>query len=71
MGDGTTSVVLLAAEILKQVKVFVEDGLHPQVRMMMMVGSGGGGGGASGSGGYGNDDDDDDNDRVIFFMGSE
>ena len=31
VGDGTTSVVLLAAEILKQVKVFVEDGLHPQV----------------------------------------
>lgn len=31
MGDGTTSVVLLAAEILKQIKIFVEDGLHPQV----------------------------------------
>jgi hypothetical protein len=31
VGDGTTSVVLLAAEILKQVKLFVEDGLHPQV----------------------------------------
>ena len=31
VGDGTTSVVLLAAEVLKQVKVFVEDGLHPQV----------------------------------------
>jgi hypothetical protein len=24
-------VVLLAGEILKQVKIFVEDGLHPQV----------------------------------------
>jgi hypothetical protein len=33
VGDGTTSVVLLAAEILKQVKVFVEDGLHPQVNL--------------------------------------
>lgn len=32
MGDGTTSVVLLAGEILKHVKGFVEDGLHPQVR---------------------------------------
>ena len=31
MGDGTTSVVLLAGEILKHVKGFVEDGLHPQV----------------------------------------
>ncbi|CAN0356271.1 unnamed protein product, partial [Ectocarpus sp. 13 AM-2016] len=31
VGDGTTSVVLLAGEILKHVKGFVEDGLHPQV----------------------------------------
>lgn len=31
VGDGTTSVVLLASEILKQVKTFVEDGLHPQI----------------------------------------
>lgn len=30
VGDGTTSVVLLAGEILKHVKSFVEDGLHPQ-----------------------------------------
>jgi len=30
VGDGTTSVVLLAAEILKEVKQFVEDGLHPR-----------------------------------------
>jgi len=30
VGDGTTSVVLLAGEMLKQVKSFVEDGLHPQ-----------------------------------------
>jgi T-complex protein 1 subunit eta len=30
VGDGTTSVVLLAGELLKQVKPFVEDGLHPQ-----------------------------------------
>lgn len=28
VGDGTTSVVLLAGEILKEVKVFVEDNLH-------------------------------------------
>ena len=31
MGDGTTSVVLLAAEILKETKDFIEDGLHPRV----------------------------------------
>lgn len=31
VGDGTTSVVLLAAEILKEVKDFVEDGLHPRL----------------------------------------
>jgi T-complex protein 1 subunit eta len=30
VGDGTTSVVLLASEILKNVKQFVEDGLHPR-----------------------------------------
>mmetsp|Transcript_27796 Transcript_27796/g.61423 ORF Transcript_27796/g.61423 Transcript_27796/m.61423 type:complete len:573 (-) Transcript_27796:259-1977(-) len=31
VGDGTTSVVLLAAEILKEVKDFIEDGLHARV----------------------------------------
>lgn len=31
VGDGTTSVTLLAAEFLKQVKPYVEEGLHPQV----------------------------------------
>lgn len=31
VGDGTTSVVLLAGEILKECKQFVEDGLHPRV----------------------------------------
>lgn len=31
VGDGTTSVVLLASEILKHVKDFVEDGLHPRI----------------------------------------
>ncbi|XP_075704761.1 T-complex protein 1 subunit eta [Rhinoderma darwinii] len=31
VGDGTTSVTLLAAEFLKQVKSYVEEGLHPQV----------------------------------------
>ena len=29
--DGTTSVVLLAAEILKECKDFIEDGLHPRI----------------------------------------
>ena len=31
VGDGTTSVVLLAAEIMKNTKCFVEEGVHPQV----------------------------------------
>lgn len=31
MGDGTTSVVILAGEILKNCKVFVEDNVHPQI----------------------------------------
>ena len=30
VGDGTTSVVILAAEVLKNVKQFIEDGLHPR-----------------------------------------
>ena len=30
VGDGTTSVVLLASEILKNLKQFVEEGVHPQ-----------------------------------------
>jgi len=33
VGDGTTSVVLLAGEILKQLKPFVEEGVHPQILM--------------------------------------
>mmetsp|Transcript_34378 Transcript_34378/g.63562 ORF Transcript_34378/g.63562 Transcript_34378/m.63562 type:complete len:591 (-) Transcript_34378:119-1891(-) len=33
VGDGTTSVVLLAGEILKQLKPFVEEGVHPQIVM--------------------------------------
>lgn len=33
VGDGTTSVVLIASEILKQLKPFVEEGVHPQVIM--------------------------------------
>ncbi|CAM9452048.1 unnamed protein product [Chrysoparadoxa australica] len=31
VGDGTTSVVLLAGEFLKCIKGFVEEGLHPQI----------------------------------------
>ncbi|KAL1116311.1 hypothetical protein AAG570_005806, partial [Ranatra chinensis] len=31
VGDGTTSVVLLAAEILKQLKSYVEEGVHPRI----------------------------------------
>jgi T-complex protein 1 subunit eta len=33
VGDGTTTVVLLAVEILKQMKPFVEEGVHPQILM--------------------------------------
>merc|ERR1719271_217874 len=36
VGDGTTSVVLLAAEMLKQVKIFVEEGVHPQIVIRSM-----------------------------------
>jgi len=31
VGDGTTSVTLLAGELLKEIKSFVEDGMPPQV----------------------------------------
>jgi T-complex protein 1 subunit eta len=31
VGDGTTTVTILAGELLKQCKSFVEDGVHPQV----------------------------------------
>ena len=31
VGDGTTSVVLLSAEILRNCKQFVEEGVHPQI----------------------------------------
>lgn len=31
VGDGTTSVVLLAAEFLKQAKPYIEDGVAPQL----------------------------------------
>jgi len=31
MGDGTTTVVTLAGEFLKEAKGFIEDGIHPQI----------------------------------------
>ncbi len=31
VGDGTTSVVLFAGELLKESKQFVEEGIHPSV----------------------------------------
>lgn len=31
VGDGTTTVTLLASEFLKQVKPFIEEGVHVQV----------------------------------------
>ena len=36
VGDGTTSVVLLASEMLKQVKDYVEAGVHPQIIISYM-----------------------------------
>ena len=30
VGDGTTTVVILAGEFLRECKPFVEDGVHPQ-----------------------------------------
>lgn len=31
VGDGTTSVVLLAGELLKESKQYIDEGMHPQV----------------------------------------
>ena len=31
MGDGTTSVVVLAGELLRESKSFVEEGVHPTI----------------------------------------
>jgi len=36
VGDGTTSVVLLAAELLNQMRPYVEEGVHPQVIIRAM-----------------------------------
>ena len=41
VGDGTTSVVLLAGSFLQAAKPFIEDGVHPQivVRVSLPAGS--------------------------------
>lgn len=31
VGDGTTSVVLLAGEFLREAKPYIEEGVHPQI----------------------------------------
>ena len=31
IGDGTTTVTLLATELLRLAKPFIEDGVHPQI----------------------------------------
>ncbi|GMH81425.1 hypothetical protein TrST_g12006 [Triparma strigata] len=36
VGDGTTSVVLLASSMLKEIKPFIEEGVHPQVVIRAM-----------------------------------
>lgn len=35
VGDGTTTVVLLASEFLKEAKSFIDDGVHPRVRLQL------------------------------------
>lgn len=37
VGDGTTSVVLLGAEFLKQSKSFIEDNMHPQTIIKVLM----------------------------------
>jgi hypothetical protein len=32
VGDGTTTVVILSGEFLREAKPFVEEGVHPRVR---------------------------------------
>ena len=41
IGDGTTTVTLLAAELLKVAKPFVEDGVHPQIIIRVRIWEGG------------------------------
>jgi hypothetical protein len=33
VGDGTTTVVILSGELLRAAKPFVEEGVHPRVRL--------------------------------------
>ena len=35
VGDGTTTVVILAGELLRECKAFVEEGVHPQARLLL------------------------------------
>ena len=35
VGDGTTTVVILAGELLRECKAFVEEGVHPQARPLL------------------------------------
>lgn len=39
IGDGTTTVTLLAAELLRLAKPFVEDGVHPQIIIRVRKGN--------------------------------
>lgn len=38
VGDGTTTVVILSGELLRAAKPFVEEGVHPRVRLRAMIG---------------------------------
>jgi hypothetical protein len=44
IGDGTTTVTLLAAELLRLAKPFVEDGVHPQIIVRVRARASRGGG---------------------------
>ena len=37
VGDGTTSVVLLAGEFLRECKPYIEEGMHPQTIVKVRV----------------------------------
>ena len=41
VGDGTTTVVLLAAEFLRECKAFIEEGVHPQASAPALPGRAG------------------------------
>ena len=39
VGDGTTSVIILAGELLEQCKPYLQRNMHPQVRIIALISS--------------------------------